>query len=405
MKILQINVVCGVGSTGRIATDLYKELENEGHEGLIAYGRGNAPEGINSYKIGSQKDIFLHVVKTRVFDKTGFGSKKATENLIKVIDEYNPDVIHLHNLHGYYVNIEILFDYLRRINKPVIWTMHDCWSFTGHCSHFDYVGCEKWKRGCINCAQKKEYPSSILADNSKWNYEMKKKLFTSLENLTIVTPSKWLAALVKESFLGKYEVKVINNSIDLSIFKPSSAEGIDEKLQIKDKFMILGAATTWDNKKGLNDFMKLADKVHEDTVIVLVGLNDNQIKNLPKKVIGLKRTDSVQELAELYSRAQVFVNTSVEETFGLVTVEAMACGTPVVVYNATAAPELVPSNCGFVVEPNDINELNVAINSIKDKGKEAYSLNCINEVHNKYSNKDRYKDYINLYKGKVAEIK
>lgn len=400
MKILQVNVVCGVGSTGRIATDLYKVLEQEGHECLIAYGRGSAPSGINAYRIGSDLDMYLHVAKTRFFDKTAFGSKRGTEEFIKNIEKFNPDIIHLHNIHGYYLNIEILFDYLKRTNKPVVWTLHDCWSFTGHCSHFDYVGCEKWKYGCYDCIQKNEYPNSLLVDNSKWNYEKKKKIFTSLENLTIVTPSKWLASLVKQSFLAKYEVRVISNSIDLTVFKAVNTEDIEVKLKLQNKFVIFGAATTWDKKKGLNDFIELSKKIDDETRIVLVGLSDSQIQGLPSNILGLKRTDSVEELVQLYSRADVFINTSVEETFGLVTVEAMACGTPVIVYNATAAPELVPKNCGFIAKINDVDEVYNCIMQIKNKGKAYYSENCVNEVHSKYSNEDKYNEYINLYKEK-----
>ena len=190
MKVLQINSVCGVGSTGRIATDLYKVLEEQGHKCKIAYGRGTAPEGIDSIKIGSNLDNYYHVFKTRVFDKHGFGSVNATKKFIEEVKDYDPDIIHLHNIHGYYINIEILFNYLKEANKPVIWTLHDCWAFTGHCSYFDYVGCNKWKSGCYNCEQKGEYPSSKVLDNSKLNYEKKKELFTSVKNMTIVTPSK-----------------------------------------------------------------------------------------------------------------------------------------------------------------------------------------------------------------------
>ena len=189
MKVLQINSVCGVGSTGRIATDLYKVLEEQGHECVIAYGRGTAPEGIKTIKIGTDFDNYMHVAKTRIFDKHGFGSTKATKEFIEKVKAYDPDVIHLHNIHGYYINIEILFNYLKEANKKVIWTLHDCWAFTGHCSHFDYIGCDKWKDECEKCPQKKEYPSSILKDNSNWNYEKKKQIFTSVNNMTIVTPS------------------------------------------------------------------------------------------------------------------------------------------------------------------------------------------------------------------------
>ncbi|WP_346962031.1 glycosyltransferase, partial [Clostridium sp.] len=272
MKVLQINSVCGVGSTGRIATDLYKALEEQGHECLIAYGRGTAPKGIKSIKIGKDLDNYLHVAKTRIFDKHGFESTKATKKFIRKVEEYDPDIIHLHNIHGYYINIELLFNYLKRSNKAIVWTLHDCWAFTGHCAYFDYAGCGKWKDGCSNCEQKKEYPSSILFDNSKFNYENKRRLFTSVNNMIITTPSKWLARIVEESFLGKYPVNVINNGIDLSVFRKSKSN-VRKKYLLEDKKVILGVATVWDKRKGFNDFIKLSKVIDEDYRIVLIGLD------------------------------------------------------------------------------------------------------------------------------------
>jgi putative colanic acid biosynthesis glycosyltransferase len=218
VKVLQINSCCGVGSTGRIAADIYKALEEQGHQCKIAYGRGNAPEDIDTIRIGSSLDNYLHVIKTRIFDQHGFGSENATRALIKQIENYDPNIIHLHNVHGYYVNIDILFNYLKEAGKPVVWTLHDCWAFTGHCAYFDYIGCDRWKTGCYKCPQKKKYPSSILMDNSKRNFEKKRELFTGVKNMVIVTPSKWLAGLVKKSFLSEYPVKVINNGVDLEVF-------------------------------------------------------------------------------------------------------------------------------------------------------------------------------------------
>ncbi|MGN1161927.1 MAG: glycosyltransferase, partial [Candidatus Fimenecus sp.] len=302
MKILQINSVCGFGSTGRIAVQIQKTVEQNGGEGVIAFGRGDAPDGVNSYKINSDIDVNIHGVLSRITDRQGFYSSGATRRLVRFIKEYNPDVIHLHNIHGYYLNAKILFDFLAEYGKPVVWTLHDCWAFTGHCSYFSYEGCDKWKSGCYSCPLKNEYPASILMDNSKKNYEEKKELFTSLKNAVIVTPSKWLGEIVKDSFLGKYPVKIIYNGIDMDCFKPTESN-FKEKYGIEDKKIVLGVASVWEKRKGLNDFFKLNEIIGDDYRIVLVGLSDAQLAELPDGIIGIKRTSSAQELAEIYTAA------------------------------------------------------------------------------------------------------
>ena len=340
MKILQINSVCGVGSTGRIATDLYKVSEEQGHQCKIAYGRGTAPQGIDSIKIGSNLDNYMHVLKTRIFDKHGFGSVNATKKFIEEVKEYDPDVIHLHNIHGYYINIEILFNYLKEANKPVIWTLHDCWAFTGHCAYFDYVGCSKWKNGCNKCPQKEGYPTSKVFDNSKLNYEKKRELFTSVKNMTIVTPSKWLANLVKESFLGKYPVEVINNGIDLDIFKPTKSY-FREQYGLEDKFIVLGVASVWEERKGLKYFVELSKELSDDYKIVVVGVTEKQKKELPNNILAITRTNNVKELAEIYTVADVFVNPTLEDNFPTTNLEALACGTPVISFNTGGSVESI----------------------------------------------------------------
>lgn len=396
MKILQINSVCGYGSTGRIATDIYKILEEKGHECLIAYGRGTAPKGINSIKIGTNFDNYMHVTKTRLLDKHGFGSTKVTKEFIKKAKEYDPDVIHLHNIHGYYINIELLFNYLKEANKPVVWTLHDCWTFTGHCAYFDYIGCDKWKVGCDRCSERNAYPRSLFIDNSKYNYERKEGLFTGIKNMTIVTPSKWLAGLVKQSFFSKYDVKVINNGIDLDVFKPTKSD-FRKKYNLEKKFIILGVASMWDERKGLKYFLELSKCIDSNYKVVLVGLNDKQLNQLPQNIIGIKRTNSVEELAEIYSVADVFVNMSSEETFGLVTAEAMACGTPAVSINSTANPELLTDSCGFVSKKNDIRDMYNYICEVKSKGKIKYQISCINHVKQCFDKKVKYMEYLSLF--------
>ena len=397
MKILQINSVCGLGSTGRIATDLYKALEEQGHECVIAYGRGTAPEGIKTIKIGTDLDNYIHVAKTRLLDKHGLGSTKATNEFIKKVEEYDPDIIHLHNIHGYYLNIEILFNYLNKTEKKVVWTLHDCWSFTGHCCYFEYNSCDKWKNGCKDCIQLREYPQSIFVDNSKNNYSIKKKLFANRKDLTIVAVSEWLKNIVEQSFLSKNEILKISNGIDVDIFKSNKKNKYYEKYGLKNKKVILGVANVWDGRKGLNDFIKLSKLIDEDYSIVLVGLLDKQIKNLPENIIGITRTNNVEELVELYSNADVFINTSVEETFGMVNIEAMACGTPIIVYNCTASPETVNQEFSYIVDKNNINDILKCINEINKKGKQFYSDKCIDWVRKNYRKKDMFNLYIDLY--------
>ena len=390
MKILQINSVCGVGSTGRIATDLYKVLEEQGHECKIAYGRGVAPEGIDSIKIGSNLDNYTHVFKTRVFDKHGFGSVNATKKFIEEVKEYNPDIIHLHNIHGYYINIEILFNYLKEANKPVIWTLHDCWAFTGHCAYFDYVGCDKWKNGCNKCPQKEGYPTSKVFDNSKLNYEKKRELFTSIKNMTIVTPSKWLANLVKESFLGKYPVEIINNGIDLEVFKPTESD-FRERYNLQDKFIILGVASVWEERKGLKYFIELSKELSADYKVVVVGVTEKQKKELPNNILAITRTNNVKELAEIYTAVDVFVNPTLEDNFPTTNLEALACGTPVITFNTGGSVESIDNKNGIVVYEKDLNALKKAILKINNN---ILNYEIKSEIYNKF---DRYKDYIELY--------
>lgn len=361
MKILMINVVCGIRSTGRICTDLASELEKYGHEVKIAYGREHVPEQYAKYaiRIGTDKDVKLHVVKSRVFDASGLASTHATKKFIEWVKKYDPDVIHLHNVHGYYIDIRVLFEYLRMCGKKIIWTLHDCWSFTGHCAYFDYVNCEKWKTGCCDCGQKTEYPARIGPDRSSRNYSIKKHLFTKIPNLTLVTPSEWLANLLKESILREYPVVVIPNGIDTTIFKPVHST-IKQRYGCEDKKIVLGVAAVWDKRKGMDAFFELANRLTPEYQVILVGLSTEQIDNLPDNIIGIERTNSANELAELYSAADVFVNPTLEDNYPTTNLEAISCGTPVVTYETGGSTESALMY-GAVVPKNDIDKLELAV--------------------------------------------
>jgi len=357
MKILMINVVCGIKSTGRICTDIAKKLEEQGHEVKIAYGRERIPKSAakNAIKISTNFDVKMHGIKARIFDSAGFESKRKTKKFINWINEFNPDIIHIHNTHGYYINNKLLFIYLIKLNKKVIWTFHDCWAFTGHCCYFDYNGCNKWKELCHNCPQKKEYPKSFIFDFSKKNFILKKELFPKLQDLTIVVPSIWLYKIVSESFFKNNKIIVINNGIDTNKFKYRENK-IKEKYNIINKKIILGVASVWSKRKGLDDFIELSKKIDNTYIIILVGLNKNEINKLPLNIIGIEKTDSPEELAELYSAADVFFNPTYEDNYPTTNLEAISCNTPVITYNTGGSIESAKL-FGYIVKKGDIESV------------------------------------------------
>lgn len=362
MKILHINSVCGVTGTGHIVTDLYDAAVARGFECMISYGEHkykNAPEGRQTIEIGSLWDCQKHALLTRLCDMQGFGSRRATQIFLESVDNYKPDVIHLHNLHGYYMNIGLLFEFLKQRKVRVIWTLHDCWPFTGHCVHFKSVGCERWKEGCYDCPQTKEYPSSWWVDRSYKNYLKKKEIFSGVEDMTLLVPSHWMEKRVRQSFLQNYNIQVVYNGIDLSKFKPEHSD-FRQKYGLENQYIVLGVANVWVERKGLKTFLELAEVLGKDYSVVLVGLNAEQIAQLPQGVLGLPRTDNVIQLVQIYTAADVFVNPSREETFGLTVAEAMACGTWPIVYTDTACAEVVEQGVGQVV-CGGVQELKKAI--------------------------------------------
>ena len=360
MKYLFINSVAGVGSTGRIAVETCLELMGEGHECLLAYGRtaGNCQD-VPLLRIGTDRNVKIHGACSRIFDNQGFCSRKATKKFVEQVKQYDPDVIWLHNLHGYYLNLPILFEYLHKCGKKILWTLHDCWAMTGHCAYYDYVQCDRWKTGCHDCPQKKNYPASLVFDRSRRNYALKKELFTGIPNLTLITPSQWLAGRVKQSFLGEYPVEVVYNRVDTSVFRPKPSD-FRQKHGLLNKKVVLGVANIWEERKGLKDFVALSSMLDDRFRIVLVGLTEEQAKGLPENILSLPRTDSIEQLVEIYSAADVYVSPSVEETFGMTVLEAHCCGTPAIVYEDTACEEVV-NQFGGVAVPRGAEHLCAAI--------------------------------------------
>ncbi len=365
MKYLFINSVCGIRSTGRIVTEQAEKLIAEGHICKIAYGRETVSEKYKSmsYRIGTDLTFKINALGVRVFDNEGLWARKQTKNFIKWANDYNPDVLWLHNLHGYYINIELLFEWIKsRPQMKVKWTLHDCWSFTGHCAHFDYVGCDKWLSGCTDCPQKGEYPKSYIADNSKSNYQRKKAAFCGVVDMTLITPSRWLADLVGKSFLGGYPTEVVHNKIDVNVFKPTKSS-FRKNNGVEDKTVVLGVASAWNNKKGLSDFVKLASMLDGSYKIVMVGLTKKQIKKMPKSILCIERTNSAEELAEIYTAADVFVNLTYEDTYPTVNLEALSCGTPCITYRTGGSVESVREDC--VAEKGDLDAILQKIKQFK----------------------------------------
>lgn len=397
MKVLQISSEVNIGSVGRIAEQIGENIMNEGWESYIAYGREHLPSKSSVFPIGNKIDVIKHVLLTRLTDRHGYGSRKATSQLLDKIKEIDPDIIHLQHLHGYYINIELLFSFLAQSRAKVIWTFHDCWSFTGHCAYYDLVGCNKWQTQCFECPQLAEYPQSLYIDSSKKNYIDKKKLFTSLRQITIVPVSNWLQGEVKKSFLKDYDVRTIHNGVDIYQFNYRD-NTIKNDYSIEDKFLILGVANPWDKRKGLKYFLELSKRLSDDYKILLVGLTKKQIDNLPENIIGLERTKNVNELAAFYSAADVFVNPTLEDTFPTTNLEAQSCGTPVITFETGGSPEALDKSTGIVVEKGNTEKLIEAIEEIRKNSKSFYSENCRARVLNYFDKKNAFKNYIDLYK-------
>ena len=397
-KVLQINTVCNNGSIGRIANGIQDMLIEKEIESYLAYGRGDTPIIGEGIKIGKNIGIYTHVAQTRLFDLHGAGSKKATVELIKTIENICPNVIHLHNIHGYYINYGVLFDYLKSSNVSTVWTFHDMWPITGHCAHIGE--CMKWISGCNHCPRTRDYPSSFLLDYSAQNWMSKCNAFGGVDRMVLVSPSEWLASNLNRSFLNAYPIKVINNGINLSIFYPRDYRDVREKHGIEDKkFVALGVAANFEvEAKGYRYLIELSHRMGEDCVIILIGVSERQIQNMPDNVIGIRNTNDVNMLAELYSAADVFVNPTLEDNFPTVNLEAMACGTPIVAFATGGIPEQITEKCGFVVPQKDDDALYNAVRWIKKDGKQKYSQACVDTAESKYKQENKCLEYYSLYK-------
>lgn len=396
MKIFEINSG-NYSSTGNIMLNIAKAAREKSHIVRVAFRKSrsvSAEKDENTVLIGNSLFGLFHRVLSELTGLEGFFSVIPTLNLIKEIKKFEPDIIHFHILHGWYINLPIFFRFLKKYKKPVIWTMHDCWAFTGHCPYFDLAKCEKWKNECKNCASYRNYPYSRL-DNSKLMYKTKKKIFSDLTDLTIVTPSVWLSDLVKQSFLNKYPVKVINNGINLSVFNPKISDFREKNNIREDQFVILGVAFDWDERKGLDVFKKLANDLSDDFQIVLVGTNELIEKELPEKIVTIRKTKNAEILSEIYSAADLFVNPTREENYPTVNMEAIACGTPVLTFKTGGSPEILNEDTGRVVEYDNYEALLSAINDIYIQ--KPFSSRLCTEFAKKFDMNDKFSEYVELY--------
>lgn len=400
--LLQVNVTANRGSHGRIAEDIGRLAIEKGWRSILAYGRAANPSKNELIRIGRDLCIREHGLESRILDNHGLASRYATLRFLKQVSCIKPDIIHLHNIHGYYVNYDLLFKFLRDSRIPVIWTLHDCWPFTGHCAYFDFVECDKWKSLCQSpCPCKHSYPKSVLIDASQRNYRKKRQIFGALNNLTLVPVSYWLEGLIKQSFLGKYPIKVIHNGIDINLFQPScDRDLIRSRYGIEGEMLILGVANVWEERKGMRDFLNLRNVLPEQYDIALVGVTPKQMKQLPSGIIGICRTQNQQELAQLYSCADIYLNLTYEDNYPTTNLEAMACGTPVLTYNTGGSPESVTEDTGWVLEPGNIKGVVDVIKKLSAEDnvqKRKRSDACRNKAIRAFNKANKFLDYFDIY--------
>ena len=402
-KLLQINPVIRVNtSTGRIMQEIGELAMQNGWECHIAYSKGR--DGIRECRsdiipVGNKWSTAWHGIVTRLFDRHGLASSHATRQFVRKIEKISPDVVHIHNIHGYFLNYQILFDYLSKAGIPVVWTVHDCWLYTGHCYYYSFAGCDRWQTGCHHCPQKKEFPTSLFCDRSRRNFEDKKAAFTSmpLDRMTIVPVSEWIRNEMRRSFLNAYPFRVIHNGINTDIFNIYDDRQVRTAFGLGDRHILLGVASIWSREKGLDDFIRMAGMLNEDEVIVLVGIKPEDRKRLPDNVVGIARTENIRQLAELYAAADVFVNPTWQDNYPTVNMEAIACGTPVVTYRTGGSVEVITPSTGMIVEQGNLNELLKSIREIESKDKASYQEACRKYALLNFKKEDRYMEYLRLY--------
>ncbi len=402
-KLFQINTTCNRGSTGHIAEMLGLVSADHGYDCYMAYGRFFQPSKMPVFRVGNTVTHGIHLLGTRLFDAHGLFSLIPTRHLINIVDRINPDIIHLHNIHGYYINYRLLFSFLSTINTPIVWTFHDCWPITGHCSHFDYLNCTKWKQSCYECPGLSVYPKSLFWDHSAVNYRLKQQSFTSvIDKLTIVTVSNWLEGIVRQSFLRDAHITTINNGIDTKVFDIQTER---HAMLPPDKKIVLCVASAWNDRKGYSDILKLSSILDDLYSIVVVGLTKDQLRSLPRRIIGFSRTESVKELALLYSSADVFINPTWEDSLSMTNIESQACGTPVITYRTGGTVETVLPETGIVVDKGNVLALKEAIETICSVGKHNYSAACRQHVLQCFKDSDRYSEYVRLYDRLIKDSK
>ena len=396
LKLLQINAAANWGSHGRIAEEIGLEAMAQGWESYIAYGRYANPSKSHIVKIGDLFDHCLHGAQSLLLDRHGLASCGPTKKLIREIEQIKPDLIHLHNIHGFYLNYPILFRYLSTVDIPVVWTLHDCWAFTGHCAWPIHGHCDRFQEQCCHCPlQSKGYPKSFLLDRSRSNFKLKKRYFRSLQDLHLVTVSRWLEQQVRLSFMQDMDIRTIYNGLDTEVFRPS---GTPPTSVTDGHPLVLGVCNAWYDWKGLDDMAALREILPDDYEVMVVGVNEDQMHRLPEGITCIRRTDSVSQLAEIYSQADVFVNPSKVESFGMTTAEALSCGTPSIVYDTSACPEVVDNLTGRVVPLGDVNALAKAVMEICSlPGREAMRQACRERAIRLFNRQDRYKEYLQLY--------
>jgi glycosyltransferase involved in cell wall biosynthesis len=397
-KLLQINPVVRLNtSTGRIMKEIGELAMASGWESYVAYSGARDGMPAHSSKlvpVGDKLDLAVHAVATRLFDAHGLASKRGTRQFIERIKAIDPDVIHIHNIHGYFLNYPLLFNYLQESGKPVVWTIHDCWLYTGHCYYYSAAHCNKWQTGCGHCPQKRAFPASWLFDRSACNLSDKKRAFGALENLTIVPVSNWIRQEMASSILADKHFQVIHNGIDLETFRPEAADG---EVPVEGT-QILGVASIWLEEKGWSDLMKLAAMLRPDEKLVLVGkTTEEQRKQLPANVQLIERTENIGKLAALYAGSTVFVNPTWQDNYPTVNLESIACGTPVVTYRTGGSVEAVAEGTGSVVEQGDVAAMLERVRELAASDRAATAARCRERALSHFRKEDCYKNYIDLY--------